>query len=153
MISRRIPGEQHYRGLIKRRLTVQAASIAEVYCTAFTQMFAQNYNVQSNVTYPDATYPSTTDIRQRGVLNIFDSHNLIVMPLIALFAHISMYLNTNYTVPYNVGRHACNKVAFRLAVRNTRTCKTMPVHVHVKLCQYMLLYIISCIKICTEKEI
>ena len=29
--------------------------------------------LQSNVTYPDATYPSTSDIRQWGVLNIFDS--------------------------------------------------------------------------------
>ena len=29
--------------------------------------------VQSNVTYPDATYPSTSDIRQWGVLSIFDS--------------------------------------------------------------------------------
>ena len=29
--------------------------------------------VQSNVTYPDATYPSTSDIRQWGVLNNFDS--------------------------------------------------------------------------------
>ena len=29
--------------------------------------------VQSNVTYPDATYPSTSNIRQWGVLNNFDS--------------------------------------------------------------------------------
>ena len=30
-------------------------------------------HVQSNVTYPDATYPSTSDIRQWGVLYNFDS--------------------------------------------------------------------------------
>ena len=29
--------------------------------------------IQSNVTYPDATYPSTPDIRQWGALNNFDS--------------------------------------------------------------------------------
>ena len=34
---------------------------------------ASHHELQSNVTYPDATYPSTSDIRLWGVLNNFDS--------------------------------------------------------------------------------
>ena len=37
------------------------------------KFMSNSKQLQSNVTYPDATYPSTSNIRQWGVLNNFDS--------------------------------------------------------------------------------
>ena len=99
-----------------------------------------SFGLQSNVTYPDATYPSTSNIRQWGVLNNFDSltyntWSCLVVPLIAHTRYGTCTWITRSRRIYDVMRHAYNKVAFYPV---HKTCST------VKLCKYIpaVLYVI-----------